>query len=147
MGILVVILIIAAAWLILNGSNDKASNPPADSNATSTENSTPNQTGKAVTDEEISAVVRQAIDSRDLEACDKIAEEGANQYCVNNVLITKASDAQDETICNQISDEFTQNACKDNVIFSKARNEKDPSLCNKLLEKGRIETCKKEASQ
>lgn len=95
----------------------------------------------AVTDEEITAVVREALDTRNELLCDKIAKEDAKLFCLSNVIITKASDAQDELICNQLKDEYSQIACKDNIIIVRARDTQDASLCNSMIDKSRIDQC------
>lgn len=137
-GIVVVIVVIGAlllyGWAPENGINGDAT----DASAVPVE-------GSAVTDEEITAVVRQAIDNRDASLCEKIENGDAKEYCLSNVIITQASDARDPLICNELKDEYSRIACRDNIIFAKARDAQDPSLCDTLTDKTRVSQCQEVA--
>jgi hypothetical protein len=135
--IVVVVLAIVVGFLVYGSQKPGVST--GEGNGVSSSDS---EKSLAMTDEEITQVVRQALDDRDSSLCEKIGREDAKENCLSNVIITKASDAKDPSICNELEDEYSRTACKDNIIIVRARDTKNPSLCGTMTDRTRIEQCR-----
>lgn len=133
--IFTIIIVVAVGLILVYSSNQSPTvSPTGVQNPSATTNTSQNN-------QDITALVRKAIDSRDSGICQQIQDAAGRQSCLNNVIITKASDAKDSSICGQLSDSYWKTACTDNIIIVKARDAKNPSLCLSLVEKDRIPSC------
>lgn len=98
---------------------------------------------KKQTQEDVDALMRQAIDTQDASFCERMEKEEDKAACERNVIIAEAGVKGDSSICERIEDEYSRTVCKDNVIISLAIGRKDPSLCQNLIDKNRISECQK----
>jgi hypothetical protein len=144
-GILIVIIVAAVivAWNLWSGTgpgNGTVAPKPSASPAA-------NSPKAPQTADDVKALVRQALDSRDASLCEKIESATERKSCEMNMTITKANDAKDPKLCEQIDDAIFRTACADNIVIVRARDAKDPSLCELMTDKTRVPECKVTAKQ
>jgi len=101
------------------------------------------ETSVSQTQEEVNALMRQAIDTQDASFCDRMKKEGDKKDCQRNVIIAEATVKRDASICERVEDTPSRTACQDNVMINLAIDAKNPNLCQNLIDKNRISDCEK----